>query len=78
MRPSAIVVHFHVLKYLSFRFITGPEFRPVNQLYFECMEKTFRHRIIPTITLPAHASDELVLRQYRLEIIPGILTPFPS
>jgi len=74
MSPSAIVIHFHILKDLPSRFIPGPELMPVDQLDLERVEKTLRNGIIPAITLPAHAPDELVLSQDRLEVIAGILT----
>jgi len=33
------------------------------QLYFERMEKTLRHRIIPAVAFFTHAADKLLLRQ---------------
>ncbi len=75
MSPSAIVIHFHILKDLSSRFISGSELMPVDQLDLQSVKKALCNGIIPAITLPAHAPDELVLRQDRLEIIAGILAP---
>ena len=45
----------------------------MNQLDLERVKKALCYGIIPTVTLSAHTSHELVVRQYRLKIIPGIL-----
>ena len=73
MSPSAIVIHFHVFKNPSFRFIPSPELIPVDQFDLERVEKTLCDGIIPAIALPAHTSQKFVLRQYRLKVIAGIL-----
>ena len=75
MSPSAIVIHFHILKDLPSRFIPSSELMPVDQLDLERVKKALSNGIIPAITLPAHASDELVLCQDRLKVIAGVLAP---
>src|SRR3989338_181343 len=74
MSSFAIVIHFHILKDLSFCLVPSSEFVPVNQLDLERMKKALRHGIVPTITLAAHTTEKLFLCQYRLEIMTGILT----
>ena len=74
MSSFAIVIHFHILEDLSFCFIPGFELCPVNQLHFKRMEKTLCDGVIPAVALLAHTADELILSQYCLEVIAGILT----
>jgi hypothetical protein len=52
----SIVKDFDVLKDLSPSFLPGVILVSMNQFHFERVEETFRHRIIPTIPLPAHTA----------------------
>lgn len=72
MSPFAIVIHFHAFKSFYFCFFPSLELHSLDQLDFEPIEKTFSNGIVPTIAFLAHAANELVLNQYRLEIIAGI------
>ena len=74
MSPSAIVIHLHVFKDLSFCFIPGLEPIPVYEFNLERVEKALRDGVIPAVAFFAHATDELVLGQYRLKIISSVLT----
>ena len=73
MSPSAIVVRLHVFKDLSFCFVPGLELIPMNQFYFKRVKEALGDGVIPAVALSAHAADELVLGQYGLKVIPGIL-----
>ena len=63
MRPSAVVIHFNVLKDFCFCLFPGPEFHPVYKLYLKRVEETLCHRIIPAVAFFTHAADKLLLRQ---------------
>ena len=47
---------------------------PMNKFDLERMEETLNDGVVPTVALPAHTADKLILNQYRLKIVPGILT----
>ena len=67
MSPFAIIIHLHVFKNSSFRFFPSPELVSVNQFDLERVKEALSDGVVPAIALPAHASDELVLGQYRLK-----------
>ena len=43
------------------------------QFCFECTEEAFRHRVVITVTLAAHAAGHVVLGQQLLKVVAGIL-----
>jgi len=73
MSPLAVVEEFDVLEQLAARLSSGTPLALIDQFDFECGEKTFRHRFVPTVALTAHAALDAVDRQQLLIIVAGIL-----
>lgn len=68
-----IVIDLDVLKYRSQGVLRALKPFVVNQFRFDDAEKGFGHRIVPAITLSAHALNEIMLFQYVSKIIASIL-----
>lgn len=45
----------------------------MNQLHLHRVKETLGNPVVPSIALPTHAADELVLAQDRLEVASSIL-----
>lgn len=74
MPSPAVVKHFDVIDNILPGSFPGFVIVKEDPLGFKAAEKTFRGRIVPTISFPAHAADHAVLRQHGLEISTAILT----
>ena len=73
MAPTSIIEQFNVLKDFAAGLDPGAPARLMHQLFLERGKEALGHRIVPAISLAAHAADDSMLRQQLLVLLAGIL-----
>ena len=66
MAPLAVVEELDVFEDCTTRLGSRAPLSLVHQFDFESGEEAFRHRIVPTVSAPAHAADDSVLGEQSL------------
>ena len=56
MASLAIVKNFDIFKDFGPSLLTGVLVPAMDEFHFQSVEKTFGHRVIPAISLPAHTA----------------------
>src|SRR6185437_8565472 len=75
MTTDAVVKHFHVLEYLSFRLLTSVEHLIRRDLALQTTEERFHGSVVPTLTHLTHTACDPLRGQHTLVVIAGILAP---
>jgi hypothetical protein len=73
MPSLPIVKHLDIFKNVRLSLGTSLVMPSLNPFRFERMKKAFDDGIVPTVSLPAHATPDAMLRQQGLKFLAGIL-----
>jgi hypothetical protein len=74
MQSFPVVEDFDVLEQSHVQLVScGPVFA-VGELALDRSPQTFRDRIIPTVSFPAHRTDHVIITEVFLVVMTGVLT----
>lgn len=73
MPPFPVVIHLHVLEDRFPSLLMAAIHAAIHQLTLQGLKKALYHGIVPTIPLPTHAAQHLVVLQSTLKQVAGVL-----